>query len=293
MKTALCLCLLLTAALPLAAQELRIEYLEGTLEVQRAAGWVELYTGDSIPPGSVIRLGEHGLAELSAAGVTINLNERGTYDTDALLKSGRKVAAWNLGEVVNSKLSRLVSPGSQGQTAVMGVRGAAQGSEQLTWVDEGSANLQEGKTLLVEGRLDEAIRTLEEGADWALTDEERQEYLFYAAWGHSLKGEGAVALIMLEDMRPGTQAPFFTDYVLLKGKLLIDSLAFEDALQLFGEYLKHPDMGETTQVVHYLSAVCYQGLDRPQQARQSLEAAYQIDPKSEYGRAAERMRGSL
>jgi hypothetical protein len=294
MKTAVIIGLLVVAlSLPVGAQELLIEYLEGTLELKQGTGWVELYIGDSVPPGSLIRLEVNGFAELSTGGVTVNLSEGGTYNTDSLLKSGQKVAAWNLGGVVNSKLSKLISGGSEGQTAVMGVRGEAQGGEELTWVEEGAEYLEEGKKLLVAGRLDEAIAKLEEGADWAFTDEERNEHLFYAAYGHSLKGESAVSLIMLEDMRLDSSSSFFTDYVLLKGKLLIDSLAFEDALELFGEYLKHPDMGETTQVIYYLSAVCYQGLDRGAQARQSLEAAYKIDPSSEYGRAAQQMMRSL
>jgi len=294
MKTALVLCVvILAAALPLTAQELLVEYLEGTLELKQGARWVELYIGDSLSPGNVIRLGARGFAELSAGDVTITLSQAGTYNTESLLKSGQKVAAWNLGGVVNSKLSKLMAPTSQTETAAMGVRGSAQGTEELTWVEEGAEYLEEGKKLLVAGKLDEGITRLKEGAEWALTDEERSEHLFYAAYGHSLKGESAVSLIMLEDMRVGSAAHFFTDYVLLKGKLLIDSLAFEDALALFGQYLEHPDMGETTQVVHYLAAVCYQGLNRHQQARRSLEAAYQIDPASEYGRWAERMMGSL
>ena len=294
MKTALVVSLLILAlSLPLGAQELLIEYLEGTLELKEGAGWVELYIGDSVPPGSLIRLGANGFAELSGGGVTINLSEDGTYNTENLLKSGQKVAAWNLGGVVNSKLSKLLSGGGEGQTAVMGVRGAAQEGEELTWVEEGAEYLEEGKRLLAEGHVDEAIAKLKEGAEWAFTEDERTAYLFYTAYGHFLKGESAVSLIMLEDMRVDSSFDFFTDYVLLKGKLLIDSLAFEDALALFGEYLKHPDMGETTQVVYYLSAVCYQGLDRGAQARQNLEDAYKIDPSSEYGRAARQMMGSL
>ncbi|MBN1837662.1 MAG: tetratricopeptide repeat protein [Spirochaetales bacterium] len=294
MKTALALCmLLLAAALPLAAQELLVEYLEGTLELKQGSQWVEVYIGDSLSRGRVIRLESGGFAELSAGNVTVTLSEGGTYNTDSLFKSGQKVAAWNLGGVVNSKLSKLVSPVSGGETATMGVRGDRMDSGELTWVEEGTEYLAEGKKLLAQGQVEEGIRRLEEGAEWALTEEERNEHLFYAAYGHSLQGESAVSLIMLEDMRVGPAARFFTDYVLLKGKLLIDNLAFEDALALFDQYLAHPDMGETTQVVHYLAAVCHHGLDRPQQARQSLEAAYKIDPNSEYGRSAKQMMGSL
>ena len=285
--------LILIAAIPLFAEDLLIEYVEGTLEIKERAIWAELYIGDMIPENSLIRLSGNGFAELSTRAFTITLSDDGTYNTQSLLRSGQKIASWDIGSVVNSKLLKLITPGEQGQTAVMGVRGAAADEDQLTWVEEGGEYLEKGKQLLVDGLFDEAIPVFKEGADWALTAEERYEYLFYAAYAHSLKGDNAVALIMLEDMQLGSEAVFFTDYVLLKGKLLIENLAFADALDLFSEYLKHPDMGETTQVVYFLSAVCHQGLDNTDQAQKYLQDAYKIDNNSEYGRAAKRMMGSL
>ncbi len=285
--------LILIAAIPLLAEDLLVEYVEGTLEIKEGATWSELYIGDLIPENSLIRLSGNGFAELSTPAVTVTLSDDGTYNTQNLLRSGQKIASWDIGSVVNSKLSKLITPGEQGQTAVMGVRGAAADKDQLTWVEEGGEYLEKGKKLLADGLLDEAIPVFKEGADWALTEEERYEHLFYAAYAHSLKGDNAVALIMLEDMQLGSNAPIFTDYVLLKGKLLIENLAFADALDLFSEYLKHPDMGETTQVVYFLSAVCHEGLDNKDQALKFLQDAYKIDANSEYGRAAKRMMGSL
>jgi tetratricopeptide (TPR) repeat protein len=246
-----------------------------------------------IPENSLIRLSGNGFAELSTRAFTITLSDDGTYNTQSLLRSGQKIASWDIGSVVNSKLSKLITPGEQGQTAVMGVRGAAADEDQVTWVEEGGEYLEKGKQLLLNGLFDEAIPVFKEGADWALTAEERYEHLFYAAYAHSLKGDNAVALIMLEDVEAGIDSPFFPDYVLLKGKLLIENLAFEDALSLLAKYLKYPDMGETTQVVHFLSAVCYQGLDKIGEARKSLEAAYKIDTSAEYGQTAQRMWGNL
>jgi len=285
--------LILIAAIPLFAEDLLIEYVEGTLEIKERAIWAELYIGDMIPENSLIRLSGNGFAELSTRAFTITLSDDGTYNTQSLLRSGQKIASWDIGSVVNSKLSKLITPGEQGQTAVMGVRGAAADEDQLTWVEEGGEYLEKGKQLLVDGLFDEAIPVFKEGAEWALTEEERYEYVFYTAYAHSLKGDNAVALIMLEDVEAGIDSPFFPDYVLLKGKLLIENLAFEDALSLFAQYLKYPDMGETSQVVHFLSAVCYQGLDKTAEARKSLEAAYKIDTSSEYGQAAQRMMGNL
>lgn len=285
--------LIIIAAIPLVADDLLVEYVEGILELKEGSSWVELYIGDTVPENGMIRLSDNGFAELSTRNVTVMLSDDGTYDTRSLLRSGQKIASWDIGGVVNSKLSKLLGPGQQGETAVMGVRGAAGDQEELTWVEEGEEFMEKGKELLAEGLFDEAIVAFKEGADWALTEDERSEYLFYAAYAHSLKGDNALALIMLEDMALGSGSHIFTDYMLLKGKLLIENLAFADALDLFSLYLKHPDMGETTQVVYFLSAVCHQGLDNNTQAQKYLQDAIKINASSEYGKAAQRMIGSL
>ena len=285
--------LILIAAIPLLAEDMLVEYVEGTLEIKEGSRWFELYIGDMVPENSTIRLSDNGFAELSTRNMTVTLSDDGTYDTQSLIRSGQKVASWDIGNVVNSKLSKLISPGQQGETAVMGVRGAAADQGELTWVEEGEEFMEKGKQLLADGLFAEAIPVFKDGADWALTDDERSEYLFYAAYAHSLKGDNAVALIMLEDIALGSQAAIFTDYMLLKGKLLIENLAFADALDLFSEYLKHPDMGETTQVVYFLSALCHQGLDNRTQAQKFLQDAINIDASSQYGKAAQRMMGEF
>ena len=292
-RTVTIILVMLITAIPLVAEDLLVEYVEGTLEVKEGSNWYKLYIGDTVPENSVIRLSDSGFAELSTQNVTVTLSDDGTYNTQSLFRSGQKIASWNIGGVVNSKLSKLLGPGQQGETAVMGVRGAAADQGELTWVEEGEEFMAKGKKLLAEGLFDEAIVAFKEGADWALTEDERSEYLFYAAYAHSLKGDNALALIMLEDMALSSSSAIFTDYVLLKGKLLIENLAFADALDLFSEYLKHPDMGETTQVVYFLSAVCQQGLDNKSQAEKFLQDAIKINASSEYGRAAQRMMGSL
>ena len=292
-RAATIIILILIAAIPLVAEDLLVEYVEGILEIKEGSSWAELYIGDMVPENSMIRLSDNGFAELSTRNVTVTLSDDGTYNTQSLLRSGQKVASWDIGSVVNSKLSKLISPAQQGETAVMGVRGAAADQGELTWVEEGGEFMEKGKQLLVEGLFDEAIAAFKDGADWALTEDERSEYLFYAAYAHSLKGDNAVSLIMLEDMALGSDSAIFTDYMLLKGKLLIENLAFSDALDLFSEYLKHPDMGETTQVVYFLSAVCHQGLDNKTQAEKLLQDAIKINASSEYAQAAQRMMGSL
>jgi hypothetical protein len=271
-----------------------VEYLEGILEVDQGSNWIEVDIGDTIPQNSYLRLSDNGLAELSAGAITITLNQDGTFSAENLLTSGREVAAWNISSLVNSKLGRLISPDQQQGTAVMGVRGAAAGEEEeLTWMEEGEEYLEQGKELIRTGDYKEAREVLQEGADYSFSDEEKEEYNFYIASAYALEGKSAPALLMLTDMKTESSAPYYSDYVLLKGKLLIEGLAYKKALLLFDQYLKKPDRSETTQLIYFLSALCNQRLENRRDAISNLEAAYEINNSSEYGRAARRMMANL
>ncbi len=293
-RTSLLVIFLLSAILlPLCADELMVEYLEGILEVGQGSNWIEVDIGDTIPQNSYLRLSDNGLAELSAGAITITLNQDGTFSAETLLASGREVAAWDITSLVNSKLGRLISPGKQQGDAVMGVRGDAASEEELTWMEEGEEYLEQGKELIRTGHYKEAREALQEGADYCFSDEEKEEYNFYIASAYALEGKSAPALLMLTDIKTGSSAPYYSDYVLLKGKLLIEGMAYKKALLLFNEYLKNPDRSETTQLIHFLSALCNQRLEKRQDAIRNLEAAYKINNTSEYGRAAKKMMDNL
>ncbi len=118
LRTSLLVIFLVSATLlPLYAEDLMVEYLEGILEVGQGSNWIEVDIGDTIPQNSYLRLSDNGLAELSAGAITITLNEDGTFSAENLLTSGREVAAWNIAGLVNSKLARLISPDQQQGTA--------------------------------------------------------------------------------------------------------------------------------------------------------------------------------
>jgi len=293
-RTSLLVIFLISATLlPLYADKLMVEYIEGILEVGQGSNWIEMDIGDTIPQDSYLRLSANGLAELSAGAITITLNQDGTFSSEELLTSGREVAAWDIASLVNSKLSKLISSEQQQGNAVMGVRGDAAGEEELTWMEEGEEYLEQGKELIRTSDYKEAREVLKEGADYSLNDDEKEVYSFYIASAYALEGKSAVALLMLTDMETEPSAPYYSDYVLLKGKLLIEGLAFKEALLLFNEYLKNPDRGETTQLIYFLSALCNKRLENRQDAMSNLEAAYKINNTSEYGLAARLMMNNL
>ncbi|MQY76313.1 MAG: hypothetical protein GH155_01630 [Spirochaeta sp.] len=285
-RTSLLVIFLVSAALlPLGAEEFMVEYLEGILEVSQGSNWIEVDIGDTIPQYSSLRLSDNGLAELSAGTVTVTLIEDGIFSVESLLNSGREVAAWNI--------SRLISPDQQQSTTFMGVRGDAAEEAELTWMEEGEEYLEDGKELMLAGKYAEAREILQQGADNSFSDEKKEEFNFYIASTYAMEGKSAPALLMLTDMEIGSSAPYYSDYVLLKGKLLIEGLAYQKALLLFDQYLKNPDRSETAQLIYFLSALCNQKLENRQQSLSNLEAAYEINNTSEYGLAAKRMMDNL
>jgi hypothetical protein len=292
-RAAVTILLILFTVIPLAAEELLVEYVEGTLEIQEGSGWLELYIGDTVPENSMIRLSDNGFVELSTSTVTLTLSDDGTYDTRYLLQSGRKIASWGVGSVVNNRLDRLINPPQKGEVTGLGSRAERKTENPLEMSDPFVDSINAGKQLLARNLFDEAISMFQEAADSAVFGDEIFEARFYEAYAHYLKGDNAPALNILEDVQPDSNAGFFTEYVLLKGRLLIENLAFADALDLFSQYLEHPDRGETTQVVYFLSAVCHQALDNRAEAERDLRNAIQIDGSSEYGQAARRMMQSL
>ena len=77
--------------------------------------------------------------------------------------------------------------------------------------------------------------------------------------------------------------------MLLKGQLLLESLAFADALALFESQLALNPDGGFAQALLILSSYSCQGLGRSQGAREALQKAVNLDSSSELGREAARL----
>ncbi len=285
--------LLLSTQIVVTAEELLVEFLDGILEVRVGSDWIEADVGDMILADALLRLSEDGFAELSLNSTSIIMSKGGTYKAKDLLNSSRELASWNMASLVNSKLKGLSSGQERTDLSAMGVRGAAQEENDIKWVDEAEEYLTKGKESLEKGLYDEAIELFFEGADYAIGEEEQQEYLFYAALGYSSKGDDARALKTLRDIEPNEKAGFFADFVLLKGKLLMENLSFEEARALFERYLENAYKGETAQIVYLLSALCHKSMNDREGALKNLQEAYSIDSGSEYGKTAKQLMESL
>lgn len=283
--------LFLLAAFPLAAQNLTVEYVEGEALLAAAGGWVALNPGDPVPVKGRIRLGAGGLLELAQGPTRLTVSRPGTYNVTELLASAKKVASWNLGQVVGSKLKGAVAGPKTGSRATTSAGVRAERKDEgggVEWVtDTGlEEELEQGRRLLEQGSYDEALALFQEALQRA-DSSEAGSLRYYIAETLARQGRTAQALQALKPVELGPQESMYQDLVLLKGRLLLESLAFNDALELFKGQLRQNQAGGFAQALHILSSYSHRGLGMTDEARDDLRRAAGLDRDSELGREAD------
>jgi tetratricopeptide (TPR) repeat protein len=294
-RIAIATILLVAILVPLISQTLQVNYLEGKVEVLKAGKWSVLSIGDNVPAAASVKLPEGSLLELDYNGATISIVDAGTYNLKNFISSSRDVKSWNLANVIGLKLASAVNGGSnRGQESSAGVRGPDKSKEEIPWQygNAESDDLNKAKTLINDKNFSEAIKTLldyskEAGADDIVFVD------FYLAYAYSMTGQNAMALKYLNKLVVDKNHPIYTDFVLLKGQLLLECLSYKKALALFDEYLGYFPQGNTAQTVFILESYCYKGQADTTKQKASLIKAKNIDPNSESGKQANDLLNSL
>ena len=265
-------------------QDLLASYIDGEALIQEGGEWYDLYSGDSLDPGSVIKLGVDTVAEIDAGGKKIVLDKPGVYKMKELLEKSNRNASWGDNAVVKKFITRTNKAASK--TAVMGVRGDEAETTSVEWLTEDNMVLTDAKELIEEGDYEEAISVLSENRDDAF-EEELPEYDFYLGKCYYITGEPGRALAAFGRVDADPSAEYYPDFVILEGNLFLDSFNFEKALDLFNEYLKEDNVSETAQAVTFFSAKALNALGRKNEAEKRLKRAAGMDPDSEIGKKAQ------
>jgi tetratricopeptide (TPR) repeat protein len=289
-RSTLCLLMILCAGAAIYGQDLILEYTDGFLELKEGSGWQELMIGDSVPADAVVRLSD-GIAEFSSGGRRIILNQDGVFMLQDLLEASGEVASWGIGRMVGSRIGALTGEKQERTEAVMGVRGAAQDSEEIQWMDwEGEENpMARAQALIDEGLYDEAIAAYQDALASAFDPSEKGELGYRIAHTHVLAGRSGQGLRILADIQAAPGSDWYGDYVLLYGSLLMESLAFRQAADLFETYLRGGRGGPGEQMVHYLAYFCYAKLGRTENARQALVSTVRLGSDTDLGLKAEKL----
>ncbi len=243
--------------------------------------------GEVVLDSDTVRLDVGSVAELTARGVKLTLTRAGVYDIEALLKARGESRSIGIASVIGSKIASILDEPERAQTAAMGVRGAKSENE-LDWMSGDTAELMEtGKGHLTNSRFDDALEIFEEAYDFADISEET-EVLFYLGYTNALTGNLRMALIYLSDADPDSEAEFFIDFILLKGQILTETFAYDEAIDWFATYSADLSGNQiAAQLALLLQGVSYKGLDNVAQARNALQQAINMDASSDAGRAAQ------
>jgi len=294
MKKALVLSFFLSVVLvlPLFAVDVSVDYVDGYLDIQEGGEWYELYMGDVITDADTIRLDENSIAELSLPGNKLTLTRPGVYVIADLLEASGEQRSLGIASVIGSKIRTLVKEPEQNQTAVMGVRGS-KSEDELEWMSGDTAELLDtGKEYLADGDYANAVGVFEEAYDFADPSEET-EVLFYLGYANALMGQLRLAVEALEFAEPDPSQEFFEDLVLLKGQLLTETFAYEEAIEWLDEYTPEIDDPGTVQMSLLLTGVNQKGLGNTTMARRSLEQAVAIGASTDAGQAAQNLLNDL
>jgi len=275
------------------AAEFSLVYAFGTVEVQSADEWLEVEIGEQIAEDAVLRLGQQSVAELARGSARITLSQCGTYFVSELAESSRQGKLWGIARVVRSKIRSLFREQSEPEITAMGVRaGEVEDDLGFDWVDEEEEALKEGKALLSEQSYEEAVVRFEEALEMA-DERNRALYLFYIAYSYAMAGKNGLAMRYLNEAVPSEQMAHYGDYVLLKGRLLIEGQSYREALELIEAFLERYPEHDCAQSALFLSAFCSSRLGLDSEAQQRLQRAYALDPSSDTGRKAKEILDTL
>jgi len=278
-----------------AAQDILVEYTEGTVELRGSRGWSEVFIGDSVPGNATIRVGDDGMVELRGAERTVLLARAGTYDLATILSAVQPAANNGVGSLMQGRIRQMVRDEVPQDTTVAGVRASeAVERDAVTWAGGESTYelIEEGLAALDDGDYEDAYLVFYDAWEFAGTDE-LPEIEFYLGYSAYLIGNIGEALDFLESSDPDPDADYYDDHVLTLAQVLVEGYAFDDAIDLLESYIERDPADEDLQVAYLLEGLAYNGSGDTRRARQKLDEARRIDPTSETGALAGEISDSL
>lgn len=210
-----------------------VKFIDGNLEMQKGSVWVELLPGDSISDGSVIRVGENSIVELSDSKTKISLTNPGIYNIDSIvLNRTRSSKAKSLIlKIIGRLLGNQPSGSLSSPSTVLGVRAAEVPDDGFSWTnDEYTEYLELGKEYLKLEDYTKAKLSFSDAFDSSFSDFEEDESLFFLSYAESVSGEISAALSLLKDYSPDSDAYYYEQAVLLKANLLIENFDEDKAI---------------------------------------------------------------
>ncbi|HTZ51224.1 MAG TPA: hypothetical protein VMF68_06180 [Spirochaetia bacterium] len=273
------------------AQAFTVSYLDGTVEMQSAKGWSAVSIGDRIPADATVRISDTGSLELVRTGAKITILKDGVFAL-AGLAAGAASGASGVAGSIAQKLQTLVTEKPK-SSAAGGVRGAEQGTGNVTWVDENDETRAQAQALLDKKDWKGASSVLQDAIKNAGSDTDVSEFGYMLAVAYDGAGQTAKAYRALAKVNADPSAAWYARYVILKAKVLVDSQSFADALGVLTPFISAYPTGEATQVAYLLSGISQKGLGNKTAARSAFDTGYQLDASTDTAKLIDQQRKAL
>jgi hypothetical protein len=302
-------CIWLTAA-RVEAQSLTVQYMEGNAAQRTTGAWTSLSIGDQLSLDASVKLERLALVQLKSPGssiASITLTQPGTYALRTVVAAGASLRSAGAVQAAAIAFSRVLKGTGKRVDAVGGVRSEMPREDiQGLLDDKASSAVDPGpetpevtparraidlaRDLIASAGYDRAISVLWDAIPAASADEAREAH-FYLACAQELAGDGRSALAALAAAAPKSGDPWAADSVLLGARLLEDSFAWAQARDLLleaGTSLQWDEQRAPTYL--FLLALAYHGTAEKEQRDLVAEKLISLDPESDLGVAAARLR---
>jgi tetratricopeptide (TPR) repeat protein len=271
---------LLSAAALALAQNLSVDFLDGTVELKTASTWRPLSIGDQIGSDATIRLAKGSILELSNSSQRISIVKEGTYVLSTLIKPS-SAGDKGLGATLAQKIRNLTTE-KQGAGTVGGARGAQMGSpEDIQYVDESTMTRDSVNQMFAAGKYEDAIPVLQKAVTESSSRDEETEFYYMLAQAYYNTGKPAKAYSVIAKITVTPSASYYPDFIILKAQVLVDSLAYQDAISLLTPFIASKPKTPYAQIAYLLSAQSSRGLGDEKSAKDALSKGYALDPASE------------
>jgi FimV-like protein len=287
---------ILLAVFTLYSADFTVAYVEGDAEYKTKNSWELLDIGNKLTDADTVRLIEDGVIELKSASGNITITRKGTYILANMLKSSKEMNSLGFGSMVAGKLQTLVVTSGEGQTAVMGVRGAVD-IEEIEWAeDKNGDTIKDGEALIAAGSYREAMALFTAKLSDA-DDYEKDELNFYIGYAASAVGEDGQALKNLDCIRKPEGKYYYSSFVILKSALLNQVFAYEEAVKWINQQEKSLAASALTaaekELLKFLKAAAYKNMGDKKEARKLLQELVKTSGDEETRQKADAMLKTL
>jgi hypothetical protein len=273
---------------PLAgAQAVTVDYIEGKAAQHVGDAWAGLAVGDQVALDASVRLEELSLVQLKGQGATITLCQAGTYGLRSVVKTRASLRSAGAATAVATAFSRMIHGTGRNTNAPGGVRSEMIDISEATRDFDTGGPLVSGKSYLASGQYDEAIAALAPAVQAAPGGEAG----FCLATAYSLKGDPKSSLEALAAVAPTGREEWAPDYILLRAKLLLDTFAFQRAIDvLTAASALFENDGARAQTWYFLLALGYRGAGNSARSTECLDTVQSLAPETELAASAARLR---